>query len=226
MVASRMDRTNRWLLGGAAGLFALALMVLAGVRPLAAQDYEKGQASIDPRAGVAFPFGDLAETHKVGFDGGLGLAYKVHPHIAVRGDFDFISLNGRNPQFGVVLAPTLTVVHYHAGLEFDFGPPEYQDFPLTFRWNLGAGGTSMSAQQDFPDGVDVDFSGTYPSVNSGIKIGYRITPELDLFVGGQIFWTFTNNEGEIAELVKRAGIEPYGNAWTAPVTFGVKYSFQ
>lgn len=226
VVASKMAQANRWTFGRVGALAALAALaiVLAGVGPAAAQTYE-GEASIDPRLGVAFPVGDLAETHSVGFSGGLGISYKFHPHIAVRGDFDISVLDDESPQFGVVLAPTLTMIHYGAGLEFDFPPPDYQDFPLTFRWNVGAGGTSMSASRDFPAGEDVDFSATYPSVNSGIKIGYSVTPSVDIFLGGQMHLIFADSE-EIVELVKRSSVEPYGTVWSAPVTLGVKAAFQ
>lgn len=223
-MASTMAQVDRWTRGCVAALAALALIVV-GTQPAAAQDGDYGQISVDPRAGVGFPVGDLATTHQAGFSGGLGVAYKFHPNIGIRGDFDLAVLDDESPQFGVVLAPTLTMVHFNGGVEFDFPRPDWQNFPLSFRWNVGAGGTSMSASRDFPDEVDVDFSGTYPSVNSGVKVGYRITPDVDIFVGGQMYLTFAD-EVEIAELVKRTGIEPFGTVWSAPVTLGVKASFQ
>lgn len=222
-MASTKAHVDRWIRGSAAALFTLAL-TLAVARPAAAQD-DAGQISVDPRAGVGFPVGDLAETHQAGFSGGLGVAYKFHPNIAARGDFDITVLDDESPRFGVVLAPTLTMTHFNGGLEFDFPRPEWQNFPLSFRWNIGAGGTSMSASRDFPDEVDIDFSATYPSVNSGVKVGYAVTPSVDIFVGGQMYLTFADEE-EMVELVKRAGIQPFGNVWSAPVTLGVKASFQ
>ena len=223
MVESTMDRPIRWtrrLVGALAGLALLA----AAPATAAAQSVDS-PVTIDPRAGIGFPVGDLADTHQAGFAGGLGIAYKLTPHIGVRGDFDLMVLDDESPQFGVVLAPTLTVIHYHAGLEFDFAKPEFQEFPLSFRWSLGAGGTSMSADRNFPDDVDVDFSGTYPSINTGMKIGYQVSPMMDLFLGGQMFLTFADEE-EIAELVKRSGTQPFGTVWTAPVTLGVNVTFQ
>lgn len=221
---STMTQAKRWTRGFLGALAALAL-IFVGVQPASAQDGDYGQISIDPRAGVGFPVGDLAKTHKAGFAGGLGIAYKFHPNIAVRGDFDLSVLDDESPQFGVVLAPTLTMVHFNGGIEFDFPAPDYQNFPLTFRWNLGAGGTSMSASRDFPDEVDVDFSGTYPALNSGVKVGYELKSNVEIFLGGQMYLTFADEE-EMVELVKRAGIQPFGNVWSAPVTLGVKASFQ
>ncbi len=223
-MASTMAQVDRWTRGCVALLAALALIAV-GTQPATAQDGDYGQISVDPRAGVGFPVGDLAMTHQAGFSGGLGVAYKFHPNIGIRGDFDLAVLDDESPQFGVVLAPTLTMVHFNGGVEFDFPRPDWQNFPLSFRWNIGAGGTSMSASRDFPDEVDVDFSGTYPSVNSGVKVGYAITPDVDLFVGGQMYLTFAD-EVEMAELLKRTGIEPFGTVWSAPVTLGVKASFQ
>lgn len=225
MVASTMDRASGSTRGWVGAVAGLALLFAATAPAAAQQDYAR--FSVDPRAGVGFAVGDLADSHEVGFSGGLGVAYKVHPNIAVRGDFDISVLDDESPQFGLVLAPTLTMVHYYAGLEFDFGPPDFQDLPLSFRWNVGGGGTSMSASRDFPDdGPDIDFSETYPSVNSGVKIGYRFNRSIELFVGGQLFLTFAD-EAEIAELVQRVPQkEPYGTVWSAPVTLGLKASFQ
>lgn len=213
----------RWTQRLAAGLIALAVL-LSAPGAAAAQDGD-ARATFDPRAGIGFAVGDLSKTHNMGFAGGLGVAYEVHPHISLRGDFDFMLLDGNTPEFGIELAPQLSVIHYHAGVQFDFPRPRYQTIPLSLRWSLGAGGTSMSADRDFPSGEDVDFSGTYPSMNSGLKIGYRLNPKVDLFVSGQIFLTFAEDE-EIAELVKRSSVEPYETVWSLPLTLGANISLQ
>ena len=223
MVASMMARSKSWIRGLGGAMAALALLAAVAAPAAAQEDY--APFSVDPRAGVAFPIGDLADTHEFGFSGGMGLAVKVHPNVALRGDFEVSVLDDESPQFGTVLAPTLTMTHFYGGLEFDFGPPDFQHTPLSFRWNLGAGGVSMSASRDFPTGQDVDFSQTYPSVNSGAKIGYRFSRSVELFLGGQIFLTFADDQ-EMAELVKRVpDREPYGTVWSAPVTLGLKASF-
>lgn len=223
MVASMMDRTERWTRGIVGATAALALLAAAAT-PAAAQD-DYAPFSVDPRAGVAFPIGDLADSHEAGFSGGMGIAVKVHPNVALRGDFDVAVLDDESPQFGTVLAPTLTMTHFYGGLEFDFSPPDYQDVPLSFRWNIGGGGVSMSASRDFPTGEDVDFSQTYPSVNTGAKVGYRFSRSVELFLGGQLFLTFADDQ-EIAELVERVPQrEPYKTVWSAPVTLGLKASF-
>lgn len=223
MVASKSDRTERWTRGFVAVTATLTLLAAAAT-PATAQD-EDAQYSVDPRAGVAFPVGDLADSHEAGFSGGLGVAVKVHPNVAVRGDFDVAVLDDASPQFGTVLAPTLTMTHFYGGLEFDFSPPDYQDVPLSFRWSIGGGGVSMSASRDFPTGEDVDFSQTYPSVNTGAKVGYRFSRSVELFLGGQLFLTFADDQ-EIAELVKRVPQrEPFKTVWSAPVTLGLKASF-
>lgn len=208
--------------GRIAGVLS-ALLLLAVARPAVAQEVEL-PVTVDPRVGVGFPVGDLADTHDVGFAGGVGVAYKVHPHIAIRGDFDLLVLDEESPEVGVVLAPPLTMSHFYGGVEFDFAPPKEQSIPLTLRWSFGAGGTSMSASRDFPDDRDVDFSATYVNVNSGMKIGYPISPRLNLFVAGQAFLTFADR-AEMAELVKRTDREPFGTVWSVPVTLGAQFSF-
>lgn len=209
---------------GWASLLAACTIALLWAAPAAAQQSHQ-RLSVDPRAGVAFPVGDLADVHEAGFTGGVGLAYAFHPNVAVRGDLDVSVLDDESQAFGVVLAPTLTMVHFHGGLEFDFVRPGDQALPLTLRWGVGGGGTSMSASREFPDGEDVNFSQTYPSVNSAVKIGYAFSSGVEAFVDGRMNLVFAD-ELEVAELVKRIpNFEPFGTIWSAPVTAGVKLTF-
>lgn len=222
MKTSTVESVRGWARIGAGGLAIAALAIT--VVPAAGQEGTT-RITVDPRAGVVFPVGDLAETHELGYTGGAGVGVEVHPWIGLRGDVDVMVLDGEARGDGTVLAPSLTVVHFHGGVEFDFPRPDDQDVPLTLRWSVGGGGTSMSASRDFPDAENVDFSGTYPSVNSAIKVGYRINRSVELFAGGGMFLTFADEE-EIAELVKRVpGREAYDAVWSAPVTLGVKASF-
>lgn len=218
MTASTMVRTNRCIRGAVGVAAAVAMLALTGQTVSAQED---ARISVDPRAGLEFPTGGLAEIHTYGFTGGLGVAFEIHPHINLRGDFDMGILNEKSG----IPTPPLTVLHFNAGLEFDFPPPNYQEFPLTFRWNIGAGGTSLSGDETFPGAQDVDFSQTYPSINSGVKIGYEVTPTVELFAGGALHLIFAE-KSESAELYKNTTREPFGNTWSAPVTLGLKASFQ
>lgn len=200
------------------------IMLLLPAQPLAAQTSD-ASITVDPRVGVGFPVGDLRDTQESGFAGGLGISVKLHSNIGIRGDVDVLLLDDESPMFGVVLAPTLDVIHYHGGVEFTFEPDDWSTIPLTFRWNLGGGATSITGERDFPDGTNVDFSATYPSGNTGIKIGYRVAPWLDLYGGGQLFVTFADTE-ETVELVKRSPTtEPFDTLWTAALTFGAQLAF-
>lgn len=172
--------------------------------------------------GLEFPMGGLADLERYGFTTGFGLAYKFHPHIGIRGDFDVAFLRNKPGN----LTPPLTLVHYGASLEFDFPPPDYQDFPLTFRWDIGGGATSMSGDETFVGAESIDFSSTFPTLHSGMKIGYEITPTLEIFAGGRLYLIFAD-DAETAELYKNnPGRSPFGTTWSAPVTLGVKAAFQ
>lgn len=218
---SKTEGRARWIFGALAAMVLLAL----GAQSSAAQE-TYSEFGVDPRLGVAFPVGDLADTHEFGFSAGLGVSYYFHRHVAVRGDVEVSVLDDESPQFGVVLAPPLTLVNFNAGIELDFPRPDYQEFPLTFRWYVGGGGTSMSASRDFPTGEDIDFSATYPSVTSAVKIGYQVAPDVETFVGGQAYLIFTD-EAETLELVQRAPqAGPFGAAWSMPVTAGVQIKFR
>lgn len=217
-----VDAVSRWVT-------LISILVLWGaVSPPAALRAQSAsdRVAVDPRVGVAFPVGALADVNEFGAAGGLGLAYYFHPHIAVRGDVALSVLDDRSPAPGTVLAPTLSLFHFNGGIQFDFPRSKFQDAPLSFRWNLGFGGTRMSATRDFPSGEDVDFQHTYVTLNSGGKIGWEFTETVTAFVGGEAYLIFADEE-ETAELVKRApAAEPFGASWAVPLTLGVELEFR
>ena len=218
MAASVMDRMGQWRRVALATAVALAAMAVSAETAIA-QDSE---ISVDPRMGLEFPVGGLSEIHSFGFTGGVGVSFEIHPHINLRGDFDAGVLNGKSG----VQTPSLTVLHYNAGIEFDFAEPEFQEFPLSFRWNLGAGATTLTGDESFAGAETVDFSQTYPTITTGAKIGYGLTPRVELFAGGSLHLIFAE-ESETAELFKNApGRQPFGNTWSAPVTLGVQAFLQ
>ena len=218
MAASAMDRMRQLHRVSLAAAVAL-VTVTVSAEPATGQDSE---ISVDPRAGLEFPVGGLSEIHSFGFTGGVGVSFAIHPHINLRGDFDAGILNEKSG----IQTPSLTVLHYNAGIEFDFTAPEFQEFPLSFRWNLGAGATTLTGDESFAGAEDVDFSQTYPSITTGAKIGYALTPRIELFAGGSLHLIFAE-ESETVELFKNApGRQPFGNTWSAPVTLGVDLSVQ
>ena len=201
---------------------AVCAMVALTIPLQTASAQQDARITVDPRAGLEFPIGGLSEIHSFGFTGGAGVAFEISPHINLRGDFDAGILNEKSG----IRTPSLTVLHYNAGIEFDFAAPEFQEFPLSFRWNLGAGGTTLTGDESFPGAEDVDFSATYPSFTTGAKIGYRLSPSVELFAGGSLHLIFAD-ESETAELFKNApGRQPFGNTWSAPVTLGLRASLQ
>lgn len=205
---------------GSGALAALVLLLASG-RSASAQS-GLPEVSVDPRMGIEFPVGDLSDIHTYGLTGGLGVAYRFHPNIAVRGDVDVGTLEDKSG----FLTPSLTTVHYGASVEFYLPKPPHQDFPLTVRWSIGGGATSLSGEEAFVEAEPIDFSATYPTLGSAVKIGYEVTPEVEFFAGGQMYLIFAD-EAETAELyVNEPGHGPFGTTWSAPVVLGVKAAFR
>lgn len=203
-----------------------ALPVTAGLllaltaAPAGAQS--EGDVTLDPRAGVIFPVGGLADVTTFGASGGLGVAYHVTSHLALRGDVELSVLDDRKDEFGVVISPPMSLMAFTAGLEVDFPPRRWQDEPLTFRWNVGVGGMRMDAEEHFADGSSLVFQHTFTTLQTGGKIGYRLSPTLTAFVGSQVYAIFTGEDDTRLFSERSIGAEPFAVAWTVPLSVGVQ----
>jgi hypothetical protein len=96
------------------------------------------------------------------------------------------------------------VYHYMAKLGYDLVPASDSRWSLLV--NAGAGALTFD-----PDGAQ---SHTYPAINVGAKLGYRLTPRLSLVLSPQGDIAFTK-EAELGT----------SNAWVWPFTAGIRAAF-
>lgn len=202
---------------------ALAVGCLLGSGPLVAQEgdmasHERGRTIVEARAGAAFPVGELADIADLGPSFGGGVAYFVHPNIALAGDVQvsLLGASGEDP-FGVVRTTGVDLAHFGAGILLDFPRPAFQEVPLTFRVRLLNGFTAMSASD-----VGLDFSETYYTLNGGARVGYRISPRVELFVGSDVYVVLTDSADTVAFFRGPNPVEPMDVALSIPITLGVK----
>lgn len=174
------------------------LLALTGLVTTEADAQQR--VTFDGRAGVALPTGRLAESTDAGVTFGLGGAYWVHPRIALTADGDLELLRGQ--EVSGVRGPDLNLWHYNAGAAVSL-------LPETSRWqvlaNVGAGASTFDSE------LETDESLTRFTTNGGLRLGYRIAPRSDVFVGSQAFLMFTDET--------RQGSD---TNWSIPVHAGLR----
>lgn len=197
---------------------AVAGLLVLGPASAWGQEHDRGRIIVEGRAGAAFPIGRLAEIADVGPSFGAGVAYFFHPIIGAGADVSasLLSSSADDP-FDIIRTADVDLVHFGATLVFDFTRPSHQDTPLTFRASVWNGLTSMSAQRG-----ELDFSATYYTIAGTGRIGYRIRPDLELFVGTDVFAIVTDDSETAAFFQGPTEVEPFDLALSVPLTVGVK----
>lgn len=200
-------------IGGALGLLGGLLS------PAAAQV----QVALDGQGGVAVPLGQLGEFTDPGASLGAGISVWLGPRVAVRGDFDLNALKGKPSSGPGPAAPDVTLFHYNAGLQLLLTNPR------TSRWevalNAAAGGATLDSDEfQGGQGETVEFKETYVALNGGLGIGYRIAPNLTIFLDGQWYAVLTDPEDTraFAEINPRVNDDGFGTASVIPLTLGFR----
>ena len=178
-------------------LFGLILPGIAST--VQAQSVER-RVSIEARGGFNVPTFDIADAVDAGPSFGLGAAVKFAPKLWLMGDVDLGFHSGADLAGGGQ-APDVKVYHYVAKLGYEL-LSEGQS-PWSVIVNAGAGALTFDA-----DGAGAN---TYPAINVGAKIGYRLSPRVQLLLSPQGDIAFTNDED--------VGTS---NAWVWPFTAGVR----
>lgn len=222
------DRTRT--LGAALALvFAMALTPV----PSHAQGVDQPW-SIDARGGIGVPAGDLSDLADVGPSFGLGVAYKIHPRIALRvdGDLDIYSGADFESQAAQPQAPDLNLWHYSGGVEFEITRPGASRWDVTA--NLGAGATTVDGdaftggpvENPNTETTEIDFNETYFTANGGLKVGYDVHRNVNVYAGGQWFLTFADEDDTaVFDPVSGGEVQAFDTMSSIPLTLGVKLKF-
>lgn len=206
----------------------LAALLVFGV-PAGAAAQVSGTVSVDVHAGLSIPLGTLDDLTATGGAYGAGLAWHFHPNVAIRGDVLLMELDNGRSDSGLLLSPPVDLMYFGGGLELNFNAPLYQDLPLSFAANLGAGVTQFN--------VDETFDGTHPAngidegyltFTGGGQIGYTVhrgsSVAFNLFVKGQPYVILTDSS-DMIPYATLLTVEPFDHVWVLPVTAGVRLTF-
>ena len=187
----RSTRTGTVLLSG---------LILLGIASIAQAQWAERRVSIEARGGFNVPTFDISDAVDAGPSFGLGAALRFAPKLWLMGDVDLGFHSGADLAGGGE-APDVKVYHYVAKLGYEL-LSEGQS-PWSVIVNAGAGALTFDA-----DGAG---SNTYPAINVGAKIGYRLSPRVQLLLSPQGDIALTDND--------QVGTS---NAWVWPFTAGVR----
>ena len=176
-----------------------ALMLLGLASAAGAQSAEH-RVSIEARGGVNVPTFDIADAVDAGPSVGLGAAVRFAPKLWLMGDVDLGFHSGATLAGGGA-APDVKVYHYIAKLGYELLSDRQSRWSVIV--NAGAGALTFDT-----DGAG---SNTYPAINVGAKIGYRLSPRVQLLLSPQGDIAFTK-DAEVGTT----------NAWVWPFTAGVR----
>lgn len=207
-----------------------AAMLLLGLPGGAAAQAVDRPWVLEGRGGISVPAGELADVFDVGPSFGVGVGYRVHERVTLRVDGDVGLLNGADLATGAE-APDTRLWHYNGGVEFEITEPNRSPWSLTA--NLGAGATTISGD-DFAapltnpvtgETVD-DFSETYFTANGGLRVGYAVSPSLDVFAGGQWYLAFADEDDTaVYSVLSPSEIDAFDTASEIPIVVGLRATF-
>lgn len=195
-----MSFTNRPGASSAIVALATAALLTVGVAGAAAQTPEQG-VSFNLRGGIHVPTFDIADVADAGPGFGVGLKVPISDRFFLRANGDFGFHSGAEIEPGVE-GPDVNVNHYIGGLGVRLTPADDR-----FYASLNAGAGLMTFDVD-AEGVD---SFTYPAINVGGELGYRIGERMAIFLSPQGDIAFSEEE-EVGT----------GDSWVWPFTVGVE----
>jgi hypothetical protein len=175
-----------------------ALLALGAAASAEAQDAPR-RFTLEARGGFNVPTFDISDAVDAGPSIGAGLGYQLSPRLWLLGDVDLGFHSGA--ELGGVEGPDVKVYHYMAKVGYAVVPEGSSPWSVI----LNAGGGAMT--------FDVDGAGsnTYPAINVGAKIAYRLSPRVSFLLSPQGDIAFSD-EDEIGT----------GNSWVWPFTAGFR----
>ena len=187
-------------------VFPIIGLVAAGatllITPSAAHAQAEGRrVTIEARGGLNVPTFGISDAVDAGPSFGLGAAVELRPRVYLLGDVDLGFHSGNGGSNGVS-RPDVKVYHYMAKLGYGL-LAERSGSPWSVIVNAGAGAMTFD--------VDGGASNTYPAINVGAKIAYRVSPRVSLLLSPQGDIAFSK-EDELGTT----------NAWVWPFTAGIR----
>ena len=177
----------------------LAALMLAGLASPAEGQVAERRATLEARGGFNVPTFDISDAVDGGPSLGVGAGVLIAPRVWLLGDVDLGFHSGAKLSGGAT-APDVKVYMGKVGYAL---VSESEASPWSVIVNAGAGAMTFD--------VDGGTSSTYPAINVGAKIGYRLSPRLSLVLSPQGDIAFSD-EADVGT----------GNSWVWPFTAGLR----
>jgi hypothetical protein len=199
--------------------FAFAALLVFGT--VGSAQAQQG-ISVEARGGIAIPTSDLSDLADEGPSFGVGVSFPLNSRLSVRVDGDVDILSGKDASGTDPEGPDMNLYHYGAGLEYALVQPGDSRWGLDV--NIGAGATTFDVDEFDVMGTPVDFSETYFTANGGLTLGYQVSRSVSVFIGGQAFIMFADEDDTAIFAAINSEIDPAGfdTAVTIPLTAGFK----
>lgn len=200
-------------------LFAVALLVGLAV-PGSAQD-----VTFDASGGVSVPISDLADMADPGPAFNVAIGKSVHERVEIR-------IKG-----GGVLLPPADFPTGQDGPQMDFFRYGLEglfhvldsDRQLSVDLTVGGGGSVLvTSEQPVSRGSEVrviDLSSHYLGASAGLRVGYDIAPQAEVFLGGTSYWTFADEEDLADFEFLDPSLTDVSTLWDIPVEVGFSFNF-
>jgi hypothetical protein len=179
----------------------LPALLLVGLTSRAQGQVAERRVTVEARGGFNVPTFDISDALDGGPSVGVGAAVQFAPRFWLLGDVDLGFHPGAELPGGSTGAD-VNVYHYMGKVGYAL-VPESQASPWSLIVNAGVGAMTFA--------VDGGTSSTYPAINVGAKIGYRLSPRLSLVLSPQGDIAFSD-EADVGT----------SNSWVWPVTAGLR----
>ena len=197
----------------------MGVALLQAAAPDTAAAQQRSIFSLDGRAGVAFPAGELNSFESTGFAWGGGLAFWLTRVVGIRGDLQFDYLVGRSFPTGSK-APDLDLRHLTGSVVFNFPAPQWQSVPLTFQWDLGAGVTKWKTTST----STIPFDKSYFTATSGGLVGYQASRNFNIFIGARAYLMVVDEDDTVVWAALDPTVSTFTTSWSFPLFAGVQVS--
>ena len=179
----------------------LATLLLVGLASAAQGQVAERRVTLEARGGFNVPTFDISDAVDGGPSFGVGAGFQVATRVWLLGDVD-LGFHSGAEQPGGATGPDVNVYHYMGKVGYAV-VPESQASPWSVIVNAGAGAMTFD--------VDGGASNTYPAINVGAKIAYRLGSRVSLLLSPQGDIAFSD-EDEVGT----------SNSWVWPFTAGLR----
>lgn len=178
---------------------AIVAMLLVGAGAAAQAQEAERRFTLEARGGFNVPTFDVSDAVDAGPSVGVGAAAQLNQRLWLMGDLDLGFHSGA--ELGGVEGPDVKVYHYIAKLGYAVVPEGSSPWSVI----LNAGGGAMTFD------TEAGSSNTYPAINVGAKIAYRLSPRVSFLLSPQGDIAFAD-EDELGS----------STAWVWPFTAGLR----